>query len=180
MLKHLISLVFLLFSLSYLPALSDTNLKLLPKSKPKILTLKNEKKISVILPKKKPNIKINKTLVKKQLLPKEKPQVANNKKKLAEQKIKNIEIPIKNKEKEKVILKQKEKIISKTIDNELILPVKKPVTYQKKITKVAESSNILSRKDYDYAKQIFDNITQKNGVQHSLLLKELKIKILEI
>ena len=36
------------------------------------------KKISVILPKK-TNIKINKTLVKKQLLPKEKPKVANNK-----------------------------------------------------------------------------------------------------
>ena len=180
MLKHLISLVFLLFSLSYLPALSDTNLKILPKSKPKILTVKNEKKISVILPKEKPNIKINKTLVKKKLLPKEKPRVVNNKKKLAEQKIKNIEIPIKNKEKEKVILKQKEKIISKTIDNELILPVKKPVTYQKKTAKVAESSNILSKKDYDYAKQIFDNITQKNGVQRLRCQKELKIKILEI
>ena len=103
MLKHLISLVFLLFSLSYLPALSDANLKLLPKSKPKILTVKNEKKISVILPKEKPNIKINKTLVKKKLLPKEKPRVVNNKKNLAEQKIKNIEIKIKNKEKEKII-----------------------------------------------------------------------------
>ena len=57
MLKHLISLVFLFFSLSYLPALTDNNLKLLPKSKPKILAVKNEKKISVILPKKKPNIK---------------------------------------------------------------------------------------------------------------------------
>ena len=161
MLKHLISLVFLLFSLSYLPALSDTNLKLLPKSKPKILTVKNEKKISVILPKKKPNIKVNKTSVKKQLLPKEKPQVANNKKKLAKQEIKNIEIPIKSKENEKINLAQKEKIISKTINNEFILPAKKPVAYQKKIVKVAESSNILSKKDYDYAKQIFDNITQK-------------------
>ena len=48
MLKHLISLVFLLLSLSYLPALSDTSLKLLPKSKPKILTVKNEKKTSEI------------------------------------------------------------------------------------------------------------------------------------
>ena len=48
MLKHLISLVFLFFSLSYLPALSDTNLKLLPKSKPTISAVKNEKKISVI------------------------------------------------------------------------------------------------------------------------------------
>ena len=58
MLKHLISLVFLFFSLSYLPALSDNNLKLLPKSKPTISAVKNEKKISVILPKKKPNIKL--------------------------------------------------------------------------------------------------------------------------
>ena len=142
MLKHLISLVFLFFSLSYLPALSDANLKLLPKSKPTLSAVKNEKKISVILPKKKPNIKINKISVKKQLLPKEKPQVANNKKKLAEQKIKNIEIPIKRKENEKINLAQKEKIISKTINNEFILPAKKPVTYQKKITKVAERSNI--------------------------------------
>jgi len=145
--KHLISLVFLLFSLSYLPALSDTNLKLLPKSKPKILTVKNEKKISVILPKKKPNIKINKTFVKKELLPKEKPQVANNKKKLTEQKIKNIEIPKKIKENEKIILLQKEKIISETINNEFILPAKKPVTYQKKILKVTERSNIISKRN---------------------------------
>ena len=101
MLKHLISLVFLLFSLSYLPALSDTNLKLLPKSKPKILTVKNEKEISIILPKKKPNIKINKTLVKKKLLPKEKPKLTYTKKKLAEQKIKNIEIPKKIQENQK-------------------------------------------------------------------------------
>ena len=91
MLKHLISLVFLLFSLSYLPALSDTNLKLLPKSKPTILAIKNEKKISEILPKKKPNIKINKTSVKKQLLPKEKPQVANNKKNYLNKKLKILE-----------------------------------------------------------------------------------------
>ncbi len=146
MLKHLISLVFLFFSLSYLPALSDTNLKLLPKSKPTLSAVKNEKKISVILPKKKPNIKINKISVKKQLLPKEKPQVADNKKKLAKQGIKNIETPIKSKESEKINLIQKEKIISKTVSNEFILPAKKPVTYQKKITKVAESSNILSKK----------------------------------
>ena len=175
MLKHLISLVFLLFSLSYLPALSDTNLKILPKSKPKIFTVKNEKKIIVILPKKKPNIKINKTLVKKQLLPKEKPQITNNRNKLAEQKIKNIEIPKKSKENEKVIL-QKEKIISEKVTNEFILPAKKPVTYQKKIVKVAESSNILSKKDYDYAKQIFDNITQKKWSTAFALSKRVKNK----
>ena len=180
MLKHLISLVFLLFSLSYLPALSDTNFKLLPKSKPKILTVKNEKKISVILPQKKPNIKINKTLVKKQLLPKENPQINNNKNKLAAQKIKNSEITEKSKENEKVILLQKEKIIPETISNEFVLPAKKPVTYQKKIVKVAESSNILSKKDYDYAKQIFDNITQKKWSTAFSLTKKLKTKILEI
>ena len=109
MLKHLISLVFLFFSLSYLPALSDSNLKLLPKSKPKILTVKNEKKISVILPKKKPDIKINKTLVKKKLLPKEKPQVSNSKKKLAEKKIKNIEIA-KTQGKNTVVIKKNQNI----------------------------------------------------------------------
>ena len=176
MLKHLISLVFLFFSLSYLPALSDINLKLLPKPKPTILSVKNEKKTSVILPKKKPDIKINKTSVKKQLLPKEKPQVSNNKKKLAEKEIKNIEIPIKSKENEKINLSKKEKIISKTINNEFILPAKKPVTYQKKITKVAESSNILSKKDYDYAKQIFDNITQKKWSTAFALTKRVKNK----
>ena len=53
MLKHLISLVFLLFSLSCLPALTDTNLKVLPKSKPKMLSIKNENKVNMLLPKKK-------------------------------------------------------------------------------------------------------------------------------
>ena len=55
MLKHLISLVFLLTSLQFTAAFSDTNTIILPKSKPAKLSLqvKNEKK-SIILPKKKP------------------------------------------------------------------------------------------------------------------------------
>ena len=39
---------------------------------------------------------------------------------------------------------------------------------------------IFYQKDYNYAKQIFDNITQKMEAWHLLFLKELKIKILEI
>ena len=73
MLKQIISLVFLSLYLSYLPALSDTNFKVLPKEKPKILLNKNTKKVSAILPKKKPNINIKKSVSNSRLLPKEKP-----------------------------------------------------------------------------------------------------------
>ena len=60
MLKHLISLVFLLLCFSYIPALSDTNLKILPKIKPKVLINKIEKETNTLIPQKKPNIKIKK------------------------------------------------------------------------------------------------------------------------
>ena len=45
MLKHLISLVFLLVCLSCLPALSNTNTKVLPKEKPKTFTIQKEKRL---------------------------------------------------------------------------------------------------------------------------------------
>ena len=65
MLKRLISLVFLLMAFYYLPAFSDTTVLILPKIKPKNLSMPIKKKISNILPIKKPFIKEEKTSVKK-------------------------------------------------------------------------------------------------------------------
>ena len=66
MLKHLISLVFLLITLSYTYAYSDRNSIILPKIKPKELsiTIKKEK-LSSVLPAKKPQIKKKFTITKK-------------------------------------------------------------------------------------------------------------------
>ena len=35
------------------------------------------------------------------------------------------------------------------------MPEKKPITYKKKSKKQADKSEVLSKKDYEYAKQIF-------------------------
>ena len=65
MLKRLISLVFLLMAFYYLPAFSDTTVLILPKTKPKNLSIPIKKKISNILPIKKPIIKEKKNKCKK-------------------------------------------------------------------------------------------------------------------
>ncbi len=173
MLKQIISLVFLSLYLSYLPALSDTNFKVLPKEKPKILLNKNTKKVSAILPKKKPNININKSVSNSRLLPKEKP--------INKEVIKNI-----NKSNEKLLKVKKdretkptktrpeENIISDNLNNQFIFPEKKPAIYTNVTLKVAENSKVLSKKDYDYAKLIFDNISQKKWSTVFALLKKVK------
>ncbi len=173
MLKHIISLVFLSLYLSYLPALSDTNFKVLPKEKPKVLLNKNIKKVSAILPKKKPNINIKKSVSSSLLLPKEKPinkkvlkNINNSNEKLLKVK-KDKEI------KSKKVLTE-ENIISNNLNNQFIFPEKKPVTYTNITLKVAENSKVLSKKDYDYAKLIFDNISQKKWSTVFILLKKVK------
>ncbi len=113
MLKRLISLVFLLMAFYYLPAFSDTAVLILPKIKPKNLSIPIKKKISNILPIKKPFIKEKKTSVKKFLLPEKKPlnKLANNlfvKKKSVQSSIVPKEKPLK---KNKVQPKEK-KIVS--------------------------------------------------------------------
>ena len=60
MLKHLISLVFLLISFSCLSVFSDTTSVILPKLKPKSLSSIVKEKTSQILPKKKPSVKTKK------------------------------------------------------------------------------------------------------------------------
>ena len=75
MLKHLISLVFLLIAFHYTSAYPDTNSVILPKTKPKELSIAIKKeKLSTILPAKKPQIKKKFTITKKNILPKSKPK----------------------------------------------------------------------------------------------------------
>ncbi len=179
MLKHLISLVFLLTSLQFTAAFSDTNTIILPKSKPAKLSLqvKNEKK-SIILPKKKP-IKKNKiTAVSKNILPKNKP--------LIEKKIKAPEIKkITKNEKPIVVPKQKpikdtqpdiEKLTNTKINIAFILPEKKPITYKETSKKEAVVSEVLSKKDYEYAKQVFLKIKEKNWTAAFRTSKKIKDK----
>ncbi len=182
MLKRLISLVFLLMAFYYLPAFSDTTVLILPKIKPKNLSIPIKKKISNILPIKKPFIKEKKTSVKKFLLPEKKPlkKLANNlfvKNKSIQSSIVPKEKPLK---KDKIQPKKK-KIISisgleKKIDGAFLLPVKKPLTYKKIVTKEAKKSKILSKKDYEYAKEIFENISKKKWSVVFRLTKKVKNK----
>ena len=72
MLKHLISLVFLFVTLYSTAVLSDTKSLILPKIKPHKMSITNKVKTSIILPAKKPKIKIEVVTVKKDILPKNK------------------------------------------------------------------------------------------------------------
>ena len=136
MLKHLISLVFLLILLSYKPIYADSSMKILPEPKPKrILTFANEKK-DYILPQKKPFfINKKKILEKNEILPKNKPEKKTNK--------------ITSKKIEKSIIKP------------FLLPEKKPITYKKIVQKEFKKSQVLSQRDYEIAKEVFALIKQK-------------------
>ena len=97
MLKHLISLVFLLVALYCVPVFSDTTSVILPKIKPKNLTTLVKKKEPDLLPLKKPALKEKRAVFKKAILPKSKPlnKLKNNN--ITQNKIKN-EIKINNPE----------------------------------------------------------------------------------
>ena len=110
MLKHLISLVFLLILFINKPIYAESNTKILPEPKPKrILNFFKEKKDN-LLPQKKPSFIVNNVSKDNKILPKNKPIVEN--------------IIIKKKiEKDKKVLPQKkseEKIIE-IVDNSISL-----------------------------------------------------------
>ena len=65
MLKHLISLVFLLTALSYKPVYADNNAQILPEPKPKRILNSVKEKSESILPQKKPLFGKNKSSKKK-------------------------------------------------------------------------------------------------------------------
>jgi soluble lytic murein transglycosylase len=128
-------------------------------SKPKI----DEKLLKkMLLPKIKP---INGDLIKleakktKYLLPKKKPE---------DQIIKKSRFVEKRKESEK------EKIIAKIEDKELIIPRKKPITYQEQKRKVAIKSKYFSKKDFKLAKKIFSEIDKKRWSSAIKLASDVK------
>ena len=130
MLKHLISLVFLFITFLYSSAYTDTNSIILPKTKPKKISISiKEDKLTTILPAEKPQLEKKLTNRKKNILPKNKPQIKKVVKKVEK---------IKSKTSIKPISKpvQKEKVASSNlvdIENKksFVFPEKKPVTYQK-------------------------------------------------
>ena len=54
-----------------------------------------------------------------------------------------------------------EKLVKNIIDSNIILPLKKPITYKKTLNKQEPESKILSKKDYEYAKEVFYILKRK-------------------
>ncbi len=153
MLKHLISLVFLLTVLSYKAIYADNHTKILPEAKPKrILNFVKEKKDS-ILPQNKPHYIKNKKLKKNTILPKNKPLSNKTNKIVIKKKIEPSD--------QSLAEKKPENKLNKVIQEPLLLPEKKPVTYKKVAEKEADKSEILSKRDYAIAKEVFSLIRQK-------------------
>ena len=184
MLKHLISLVFLLTALCGMPALSDTSSAILPKIKPKNLSNLSLKKKSTILPISKPSLKIKKVSEKKFITPQKKPDnlkvETSPKKDVIRSSQTNLpkKKPLDNNEAE--IIKKSDLDVAKSIEivssKNFLLPQKKPVSFKKAIQKQADTSKILSKKDFDYSKEIFTNISEKKWGTVFRLTKKVKDK----
>ena len=165
MLKHLISLVFLFVTLTFVKAYSDTKTVILPKPKPQGI-FKSVKKAESrnILPLKKPikeKLKLTKT---KEILPQNKP--------LAKKEIqveKKVEIAVEKKSITKI--SNNEQLVT-----EFLLPEKKPITYKAVVSKEAQESKVLSKKDYSYAKEVFLSISEKKWSSAFRTTKKVKDK----
>jgi len=154
-------------SLYCTPVYSDTNSTILPKIKPKKLSITTTKeKISTILPQKKPRIENKAKYVKENILPKNKPKV---------QKIDKTFVKEKLVEKKEVVSSDVI-LVEKKIETDFVLPEKKPLTYKKVLSKQAPESSILSKKDYAYAKEVFLNIKEKKWVSAFRITKKVKNK----
>ena len=161
MLKHLISLVFLLLVLFCKPVLTENKPRILPEPKPKrILNFISEKK-DRILPSKKPYSTNKKIIKKDNILPQNKPVKTKTKKiviKKDGETLNNVRIKEKTKEKKIELVDKK---IEKSLNETFLLPEKKPITYKKVVQKEAVKSEILSKRDYAIAKEVFLLIKQK-------------------
>ena len=161
MLKHLISLVFLLLVLFCKPVLTENKPRILPEPKPKrILNFISEKK-DRILPSKKPYSTNKKIIKKDNILPQNKPVKTKTKKiviKKDGETLNNVRVKEKTKEKKIELVNKK---IEKSLNETFLLPEKKPITYKKVVEKEAVKSEILSKRDYAIAKEVFLLIKQK-------------------
>ena len=161
MLKHLISLVFLLLVLFCKPVLTENKPRILPEPKPKrILNFISEKK-DRILPSKKPYSTNKKIIKKDNILPQNKPVKTKTKKiviKKDGETLNNVRVKEKTKEKKIELVDKK---IEKSLNETFLLPEKKPITYKKVVQKEAVKSEILSKRDYAIAKEVFLLIKQK-------------------
>ena len=161
MLKHLISLVFLLLVLFCKPVLTENKPRILPEPKPKrILNFISEKK-DRILPSKKPYSTNKKIIKKDNILPQNKPVKTKTKKiviKKDGETLNNVRVKEKTKEKKIDLVDKK---IEKSLNETFLLPEKKPITYKKVVEKEAVKSEILSKRDYAIAKEVFLLIKQK-------------------
>ena len=161
MLKHLISLVFLLLVLFCKPVLTENKPRILPEPKPKrILNFISEKK-DRILPAKKPYSTNKKIIKKDNILPQNKPVKTKTKKiviKKDGETLNNVRVKEKTKEKKIDLVDKK---IEKSLNETFLLPEKKPITYKKVVEKEAVKSEILSKRDYAIAKEVFLLIKQK-------------------
>ena len=161
MLKHLISLVFLLLVLFCKPVLTENKPRILPEPKPKrILNFISEKK-DRILPSKKPYSTNKKIIKKDNILPQNKPVKTKTKKiviKKDREILNNVRVKEKTKEKKIELVDKK---IEKSLNETFLLPEKKPITYKKVVQREAVKSEILSKRDYAIAKEVFLLIKQK-------------------
>ena len=161
MLKHLISLVFLLTVIFYKPIYADSNTKILPQPKPKRILNFIKEKSDTVLPKKKPYFIKNKTSKKNIILPKNKPITKKTKKIVIKEKIESSNQITPKEKPKKQLSKVIENKIEKNIQEPFLLPEKKPITYKKVIQKQSVKSEILSKRDYAIAKEVFSLIKQK-------------------
>jgi|ETNmetMinimDraft_8_1059916.scaffolds.fasta_scaffold00772_2 soluble lytic murein transglycosylase len=187
--KDLIIFIIALFLLEKLVAEEI----IIPKPEPKIQKLTKKE---IILPKTQPEngklqkeeisqidskSEINERLLKKMLLPKIKPTNGD----LIKLQTKKIKYLLPKKKPEDQIIDQpkfvekgkeseKEKIIAKIDDKELIIPRKKPITYQKQKKKIATKSKYFSKSDFKLAKKIFSEIDKKRWTSAIKLTSKAK------
>ena len=189
--KDLIIFIIALFLLEKLVAEEI----IIPKPEPKIQKLTKKE---IILPKTQPEngklqkeeisqidskSEINERLLKKMLLPKIKPTNGD----LIKLQTKKIKYLLPKKKPEDQIIDQpkfvekgkeseKEKIIAKIDDKELIIPRKKPITYQKQKKKIATKSKYFSKNDFKLAKKIFSEIDKKRWTSAINLTNKIRDK----
>jgi len=168
---------------------------IIPKPEPKIHELTKKE---IILPKTRPGngklqkeetsqidstSKIDERLLKKILLPKIKPSNSD----LLELQAKKIKHLLPKKKPEDQIIGQsefvekgkeseEEKIIAKIDDKELIIPKKKPITFQKQKKRVATKSKYFSKDDFRLVKKIFSEIDKKRWTSAMKLTNKVEDK----